>query len=46
LVNSDLADRPLDRALFAAFAELVRFSGDGQEGSEQTAQGYILARKP
>jgi SAM-dependent methyltransferase len=29
LVNSDLDDRPLDRALFAAFAELVRISGDG-----------------
>lgn len=28
LVNSDLDDRPLDRALFATFAELVR-TGDG-----------------
>jgi hypothetical protein len=26
-VNSDLDDRPLDRALFAAFAELVRVRG-------------------
>lgn len=29
LVNSELDDRPLDRALFAAFAELVRAGGNG-----------------
>ena len=32
-VNSDLDDRPLDRALFAAFAELVRAGGNGSVAS-------------
>jgi len=41
LVNSDLDDRPLDRALFAAFAELVRASGNGPVADVGCGSGRV-----
>ena len=41
LVNSDLDDRPLDRALFAAFAELVRAGGNGPVADVGCGSGRV-----
>ena len=41
MVNSDLDDRPLDRALFAAFAELVRTGGNGPVADVGCGSGRV-----
>jgi SAM-dependent methyltransferase len=41
LVNSELDDRPLDRALFAAFAELVRAGGNGPVADVGCGSGRV-----
>jgi SAM-dependent methyltransferase len=40
-LNSDLDDRPLDRALFAAFAELVRAGGNGPVADVGCGSGRV-----
>jgi SAM-dependent methyltransferase len=41
LVNSELDDRPLDRALFTAFAELVRAAGNGPVADVGCGSGRV-----
>jgi hypothetical protein len=41
--RDELAARPLDRAMLAGFAELVRTAG---AGPETTPQAFLLAGKP
>jgi SAM-dependent methyltransferase len=41
LVNSELDDRPLDRALFAAFAELIRAGGNGPVADVGCGSGRV-----
>jgi ubiquinone/menaquinone biosynthesis C-methylase UbiE len=43
VVNSDLSDRPLDRALFAAFAELVRAGGNGPVADVGCGAGRVTS---
>lgn len=40
-LNSDLDDRPLDRALFAVFAELVRAGGNGPVADVGCGSGRV-----
>lgn len=40
-LNSDLDDRPLDRALLAAFAELVRAGGNGPVADVGCGSGRV-----
>jgi SAM-dependent methyltransferase len=42
-VNADLDDRPLDRALLAAFAELIRAGGDGPVADVGCGTGRVTA---
>ena len=43
--RDELAAKPLDRAMLAGFAELVRADEDG-DFTERTQQAFVLARKP
>ena len=43
LFHDSLRDRPLERALLSAFAELVRASGDGEVADLGCGPGYVTA---
>jgi SAM-dependent methyltransferase len=43
LFRDELRDRPLDRAILGAFAEVVRASGDGQVADVGCGPGHITA---
>lgn len=43
-VQADLDDRPLDRALFAVFAELVRSAGNGSVADVGCGAGRVTVQ--
>ena len=46
LFRDALRDRPLDRALLSAFAEVVSANGDGQVADLGCGPGHITAYRP